>query len=374
MLSNIIEFDTKALAKVFGGKEFMKSKERCLVSLTSETYCNNAVVALPKEIIPCNVSLGVFTSIYEKEPLILPILLRYFTHKNLLQEVKDDLDKINQNLQMQETDIDKCLEEENECLKNLWNKLYALQYDEAHLSYAEELARSLEICNIGKEIDKKRIEAPSKIRNKIEKMKQHKEEILNPIIGMVEKELTAYVTNNKGYIEKTYQSLNDRAKRIETLQGIVSSTPDSETLLFCFLVAVFPILLEGAIIFAFPVISCSLFAVLLAISFAIPGVANLVKRHHEQSFAKAIQDIIEGPKHVDKATSTENGEESKQQEKEQEVRDLIDFSDSSYASQVVTPSAPPLEEEVKGLLYPNLEKCFPQYSAAKEVESRSQGW
>ncbi|WP_353287017.1 hypothetical protein [Wolbachia endosymbiont (group A) of Anthophora plumipes] len=102
MLSDIIKqasgWDTKALAKIFSNKEFLKSadgdKEKYLADLIS-----GYAVTLPREIIPDIVTLDALCFTYKKDPSILPILLKYLTHKNLLQEAKDDLDKLNQKLQ-----------------------------------------------------------------------------------------------------------------------------------------------------------------------------------------------------------------------------------------------------------------------------------
>ncbi|RDD33754.1 hypothetical protein Wcon_02231 [Wolbachia endosymbiont of Cylisticus convexus] len=320
MLNNIIKSDTKALGKVFGEKEFLRSKEGCLVNLTSKTYYDehiyldghteiekiNAVVALSEEIIPDNVSLNVFTFIYEKDPLILPILLKYFTHKNLLQKVRDDLDKINQNLQMRKTDIDKHLEEK---------------------------------------------------------------EIINPIIEIVEKELIAYIRDNKDYIEKIYQSLNNKAKKIIISRNIKIALQISSLLVFSVALMPFvslfaqtcagPVQFQRNMFYFFMHYSLPILLPTVAALLALANVVYLVQRYYEQSFAKEMQDFIKGPKHVDKATNTENEKELEQTEKEQDVEDLIDLSDSG---QLLTPSAPPLEEKVK-------ERMYPTFDLQKELDS-----
>lgn len=106
MLSDIIKqssgWDTKALAEIFSNKKFLRSvdgdKEKYLADLISRDY-EKTNIPLPREIIPDSVTLDALCYTHEKDPLTLPILLRYFTHKNLLQEAKDDLDKLNQKLQ-----------------------------------------------------------------------------------------------------------------------------------------------------------------------------------------------------------------------------------------------------------------------------------
>lgn len=80
--------------------------------------------------------------------------------------------------------------------------------------------------------------------------------------------------------------------------------------------------------------------VVATLALIIAGVAYLIERHYEQSFVKEMQDFIEGPEYVDKATNTEDVEESKSKEKPVVVDDLIDFSDE------VQPPAPPPYEEV----------------------------
>jgi uncharacterized membrane protein (DUF106 family) len=60
---------------------------------------------------------------YKKDPSILSILLKYFTHRNLLEEAKDDLDEINQKLQ----------DAMDKGLKNLQDKQEKLREDTAKL-------------------------------------------------------------------------------------------------------------------------------------------------------------------------------------------------------------------------------------------------
>ncbi|MDE5061088.1 MULTISPECIES: hypothetical protein [Wolbachia] len=90
MLSDIIKSDTKALHGIFVGKKFRRSaddgKGKYLVGLVSKhSEYSICVVTLPKEIIPNDVTLNALILTYEKDPSTLPILLKYFTHKNLLR-------------------------------------------------------------------------------------------------------------------------------------------------------------------------------------------------------------------------------------------------------------------------------------------------
>ncbi|UVW84366.1 hypothetical protein [Wolbachia endosymbiont of Aedes albopictus] len=253
---------------------------------------------------------------YEKDPSTLPILLKYFTHKNLPKEAKDALDKINQELEAQHI-MDK---------------------------------------NIGESF----------------KIKRYEKKIKSPLVEIMEKELRAYAENNKTDIEKTYQSVNSKAKKIMISEKVMNMSP------YPFVISVI-VFFIGAIACAPPpryarragyvhdstaetyvmVIVLSL----IAMSFVIAGIAYLVNEHYKQSFLKEMENFIEEPRHMDKATNTENGEEPKQvgkpkqQEKEQEVEEnLIDLSDNYEMNYKVEPSAPPYDEPKQPGLYPDLSK------------------
>ncbi|MDE5062303.1 hypothetical protein [Wolbachia endosymbiont of Drosophila tsacasi] len=191
----------------------------------------------------------------------------------------------------------------------------------------------------------------------------------------MEKELRAYAENNKTDIEKTYQSVNSKAKKIMISEKVMNMSP------YPFVISVI-VFFIGAIACAPPpryarragyihdstaetyvmVIVLSL----IAMSFVIAGIAYLVNEHYKQSFLKEMENFIEEPRHMDKATNTENGEEPKQQEQEVE-ENLIDLSDD----QTVAPSAPPWEEVSN--LYPNLSQLVPSedYKALCEIEPSS---
>ncbi|MFP3015525.1 MAG: hypothetical protein ACEY3B_04405 [Wolbachia sp.] len=327
MLSNIIKqsdgWDTKALAKIFSNKKFLKSaddgKGKYLVGLSEPISYPNVLVTLPKEIIPNDVTLNALIFTYEKDPSTLPILLKYFTHKNLPKEAKDALDKINQELEAQHI-MDK---------------------------------------NIGESF----------------KIKRYEKKIKSPLIEIMEKELRAYAEGNKTDIEKTYQSINSKAKKIVISEKVISMSEYpfviSGIMFFigisvCALIPKYTIYRGGyvqslnstAVIYV-TVISLSL----IAISFVIAGIACLVNKHYKQSFVKEMENFIEEPRHMDKATNTENGEEPKQvgkpkqQEKEQEVEEnLIDLSDNYEMNYKVEPSAPPYDEPKQPGLYPDLSK------------------
>ncbi|WP_265033716.1 hypothetical protein [Wolbachia endosymbiont (group A) of Sicus ferrugineus] len=171
MLSDIIKqasgWDTKALAKIFSNKKFLRSadgdKEKYLADLIS-----GYAVTLPREIIPDSVTLDALCFTHKKDPLTLPILLRYFTHKNLLQEAKDDLDKLNQKLQGA---MDKDL-------KDLQDKQKKLQEDRTNLNNVEmhsEKAKALAIDKIDEQI--------TKASSEIKKLELYKEDITNLLNG-----------------------------------------------------------------------------------------------------------------------------------------------------------------------------------------------
>ncbi|MBC6686216.1 hypothetical protein H9I48_03085 [Wolbachia pipientis] len=326
MLSNIIKqsdgWDTKALAKIFSNKKFLKSaddgKGKYLVGLSEPISYPNVLVTLPKEIIPNDVTLSALIFTYEKDPSTLPILLKYFTHKNLPKEAKDALDKINQELEAQHI-MDK---------------------------------------NIGESF----------------KIKRYEKKIKSPLIEIMEKELRAYAEGNKTDIEKTYQSINSKAKKIMISEKVISMSgcPFIISCIVLFIGAIACKLSEPIIYRAGYVQSphstaatcvSAISLSLIVISFVMLGIACSVNKHYKQSFVKEMENFIEEPRHMDKATNTENGEEPKQvgkpkqQEKEQEVEEnLIDLSDNYEMNYKVEPSAPPYDEPKQPGLYPDLSK------------------
>ncbi|WP_341821246.1 hypothetical protein [Wolbachia endosymbiont (group A) of Myopa testacea] len=90
----------------------------------------------------------------------------------------------------------------------------------------------------------------------------------------------------------------------------------------------------------------------MALTLIIAGVAYLASCYLEHSFAKEMQDFIEGPKYVDKATNTEDVKKLEQEETE--VGDLIDLSGNCEMNYKVEPSAPPYDEPKQLGLYPDL--------------------
>ncbi|WP_353283413.1 hypothetical protein [Wolbachia endosymbiont (group A) of Pogonocherus hispidulus] len=379
MLSDIIKqssgWDTKALAEIFSNKKFLRSvdgdKEKYLADLIS-----GYAVTLPREIIPDSVTLDALCFTHKKDPLTLPILLRYFTHKNLLQEAKDDLDKLNQKLQ----------DAMDKDLKDLQDKQKKLQEDRTNLNNVEmhsEKAKALAIDKIDEQI--------TKASSEIEKLELYKEDITNllnggktksnsypsqyfsilnsELIEIMEKKLTAYVKDNTD-IGETYQSLNSRVKKIIRVRNVKNTLVLSASLAFfipCISVMCLGMFCMGVQhgprpSFLFPMIDITLFyivPIMLSIAvalYATAGVAHLIKRRYEQSFEKEMQDYIEQPiKCMDKATNNEDVKKLEQEETK--VGDLIDLSGNCEMNYKVEPSAPPYDEKnssEQSRLYPEL--------------------
>lgn len=388
MLSNVIRSDAKALSKVFSNKKFYESLDgneknykayQSAIFSEGHDYFSKEVV-LPKEIIPNLVTFSAFTFSYRKDPSILPILLKYFTHKNLLKEAKGDLNKINQKLQdLMDEDI-KTLRGEQEMLREEVAKLLGKEVNikqgrEAEKKSAEiaETASIIEKIKLYKENIKKLLSGEKLIFTSIS---QRYYSILNDeLIKTMEEKLKAYVDDDAADVEKTYQSLNNKAKKIMKLNRAALFTV--LVCMACFGLDIFVVFI-AIFISRTLALKCLLYTNSLAIiSSTIVVLTYLTHEYYERSFVKKMENFIEGPKYMDKATNAENEEELKQREKEQKVGDLIDFSDSSYASQVVTPSAPPCEEgEEKPSLYPDLKlyslSSVPsfQQNAANVVENR----
>ncbi len=377
MLSEIIKqaggSDTKALATIFSRKKFFRQvdggEERYknyLIDLVSESsgYQDNTVT-LPREIIPDSVTLDALYFTHKKDPLTLPILLRYFTHKNLLQEAKDDLDKLNQKLQG-------AMDEE---LKKLQDELKLLCEETVELS--------------GKKVDVKqskvlvtKSEKITETASKIEEIKSYKKNIKNlfngsktklnsypsqyfsilnsGLIEIMEKKLTAYVKGDTD-IGETYSSLNSRAKKIIRVRNVKNTLVLSASLTFfipCISVMCLGMFCMGVQhgprpSFLFAMIDITLFyivPIMLSIAvalYATAGVAHLIKRRYEQSFEKEMQDFIEGPKRAEKAT---NEDVKKLEQEGTKVGDVIDLSGNCEMNDKVEPSAPPKRSG----LYPDL--------------------
>ncbi|WP_265026386.1 hypothetical protein [Wolbachia endosymbiont (group A) of Bibio marci] len=362
MLSDIIKqssgWDTKALAEIFSNKKFLRSvdgdKEKYLADLISKDY-EKRNITLPREIIPDSVTLDALYFTHKKDPLTLPILLRYFTHKNLLQEAKDDLDKLNQKLQGA---MDKDL-------KDLQDKKAKLQANETDLN--DKKIQGKEAKALAYDIQKINAEI-TEASSEIEKIKSYKKDIETLFKGgkvelssypqkysfILERELTKvmeeklahYIKDNTN-IEKTYSSLNSKRKKIIMLKNIqdfsalISFVPLFVSLMAELMIDPATISLTSCCIY-FLVIPLSISATFLAIA----GAAYLMLRHYEQSFVKEMQDFIEGPKYVDKATNTEDVKKL-----EQEETGVGDYGKK--------PSAPPYDGPKQPGLYPDLSEAQP---------------
>ncbi|KAG8172527.1 hypothetical protein JTE90_002918 [Oedothorax gibbosus] len=315
MLSDIIKqssgWDTKALAEIFSNKKFLRSvdgdKEKYLADLISRDY-EKTNITLPRKIIPNDVTLSALRYIYKKEPATLPILLRYFTHSNLLAEAKDDLDKVNQKLQG-------VMDKE---LKDLQDKKAKLQANETDLN--DKKIQGKEAKALAYDIQKINAEI-TEASSEIEKIKLHKEEIKNLLNGdkvsksyppqyfsilnnglieIMEKKLTAYVKDNTD-IGETYSSLNSRAKKIIRVRNVKSVLLFSSALacgIACMpFIAVFcqscagPNEFHYSMFYFFIHYSLPVLFPIAATLLALVGAVYLEQRHYEQSFAKEMKTL-----------------------------------------------------------------------------------
>ncbi|QOD37973.1 hypothetical protein [Candidatus Wolbachia massiliensis] len=342
MLSDIIKqaggWDTKALAKIFSGKKLYRSvdgdKEKHKNYLTGLVGEEN--VFLPKEIIPDSITLDTFVFTCKKDPLTLPVLLRYFAHKNLIKEAKDDLDKINQKLQgvMDEElkELQKRLQEE---VAELRGEEINTKQDKIPVTNSKritETSSKIKVIELYKKDTKNLLSGEkAKIRTYPEKYYS----ILNDeLTKVMEEKLKAYVENDKDDVEKTYHSLNSKAEKINILRSI-------KTVALCisFMFFGFTPLIQ---LISFSSIPIVIMLPISAIFLAAGGVSYLTEKHFEQGLAREMEDFIEGPKHVDKATNT-GGEDVPVTD------DLIKLDDPSCDNREnAEPSAPPSP------LYPDL--------------------
>lgn len=367
MLSNIKESGAKkVLAKVFSRKTFHRQVsgnkgeyKNYLIDLVSRCGSYERVIVMPKEMVPNDVTLDAFNFVYQKDHSILPILLRYLTHTDLLREAKDDLDEVNQKLQsLMDKEIKKLqVEQETLCeeiIAELSDKKVNVEQSE---EFARKGAKITETASRIKEIELYKEHVRNILSGKEVISRTYPKEyylILNDeLTKIMEKKLKAYVKDDEVDVEKIYHGLTSKAKKILLLEGVGLSAQCVS--LGFFVGAPFVQFLVGTTVKVSPV-AYSLYAVATMVSVAatslvIAGVAYLVNRHYKKSFAKEMKNFIEGPVYISKATNTENGEKSEQ--KETKVGGLIDFSCNNDQ---VTPPAPLLEEEKKeSYLYPNLE-------------------
>ncbi|WP_375604411.1 hypothetical protein NOX90_02550 [Wolbachia endosymbiont of Anurida maritima] len=202
----------------------------------------------------------------------------------------------------------------------------------------------------GKEVDVeqgevlvKKSEKITETASKIKKLELYKEDIKNLLNGdkvklrscppqyfsilnsglieIMEKKLTAYVKGDTD-IGETYSSLNNKAEKIKMLRGaeLLAAVASMEFFVSAPFVGFLISTIAGgryheeSLAETYYLYTIAIMLSVAAISLTIAGVVHLANRHYEKSFAKEMQDFIEGPKYVDKATNTEDVKESEQKE------------------------------------------------------------
>ncbi len=180
----------------------------------------------------------------------------------------------------------------------------------------------------------------------------------------ISKELEDYTNNTN--IHEIYQSLNNKKKNGGLLKEValgclgITAIILMLTSVFFFLPIIIainpPTHMSMHEVTVFRYIAVSPFIV-MALTLIIAGVAYLASCVLEHSFAKEMQDFIEGPKYVDKATNTEDVKKLEQEKTE--VGDLIDLSGNCEMNYKVEPSAPPYDEPKQPGLYPDLSEAQP---------------
>lgn len=277
--------------------------------------------------------MQLLSSLYRGNALALPIILKYLVHRNLSK----DFDEISKKLQAKmDQDI-----------------------QEAELQNNSKISKKIEVCkqdilNVlsdGKSVlsDQLKQKYYSILENEVKELKAE-----------ISKELEDYTNNTN--IHEIYQSLNNKKKNGELLKEValgclgITAIILMLTSVFFFLPIIIainpPTHMSMHEVTVFRYIAVSPFIV-MALTLIIAGVAYLASCYLEHSFAKEMQDFIEGPKYVDKATNTEDVKKLEQEETE-----VGDYGKK--------PSAPPYDGPKQPRLYPNLSEVQqpPSYEEA----------
>ncbi|WP_265017675.1 hypothetical protein [Wolbachia endosymbiont (group A) of Epistrophe grossularia] len=293
----------------------------------------NETLTLPREAIPNSFALQLLSSLYRGNALALPIILKYLVHRNLSKE----FDEISKKLQAKmDQDI-----------------------QEAELQNNSKISKKIEVCkqdilNVlsdGKSVlsDQLKQKYYSILENEVKELKAE-----------ISKELEDYTNNTN--IHEIYQSLNNKKKNGGLLKEValgclgITAIILMLTSVFFFLPIIIainpPTHMSMHEVTVFRYIAVSPFIV-MALTLIIAGVAYLASCYLEHSFAKEMQDFIEGPKYVDKATNTEDVKKLEQEETE-----VGDYGKK--------PSAPPYDGPKQPRLYPNLSEVQqpPSYEEA----------
>lgn len=289
----------------------------------------NETLTLPREAIPNSFALQLLSSLYRGNALALPIILKYLVHRNLSK----DFDEISKKLQAKmDQDI-----------------------QEAELQNNSKISKKIEVCkqdilNVlsdGKSVlsDQLKQKYYSILENEVKELKAE-----------ISKELEDYTNNTN--IHEIYQSLNNKKKNGGLLKEValgclgITAIILMLTSVFFFLPIIIainpPTHMSMHEVTVFRYIAVSPFIV-MALTLIIAGVAYLASCYLEHSFAKEMQDFIEGPKYVDKATNTEDVKKLEQEETE-----VGDYGKK--------PSALPYDGPKQPRLYPNLSEVQQQPS------------
>lgn len=280
MLSSFIEeiysWDTKALVKF---------------------YRNSALDSLEKGVVPNTVAFYALTSFYNKYPAVLPILLKYCIHKDLLEDAREDLDNIHQTLQeMMDQDLKNLQEQlkqkDQEGRDTLVGRILKIQ------SYKKDIKNLFS----GKTVEIKTYIKDAKIGTYAHKYYSTLE---SKFIEMMEKKIDVYA---KDYteIEEVYRNLNNKAKKIERLDCIINAVLITSILLTgaAYTATIAKALAdENGLIFAMIIPS----ACILFIGLAIAGTVRSKRVDAKVSLANELEDYIVGPKQMEEVTHTQKG-------------------------------------------------------------------
>ncbi|WP_265021847.1 hypothetical protein [Wolbachia endosymbiont (group A) of Icerya purchasi] len=258
-------------------------------------YFGNKILTLtlPREAIPNSFALELLSSLYKENALALPIILKYLVHRNLSK----DFDEISKKLQA-EMDQD---------------------IQEAELQHNSKISKEIEVCkqdilNVldgGKSVlsDQLKQKYYSILENEVKELKAE-----------ISKELEDYTNNTN--IHEIYQSLNNKRKEKEHCEEIgvpALCTSGIATLCMLFFAPLIAIHIcdfrRGGIGFLEALMyTAAPFLIVATLALIIAGVAYLVNRNYEKSFIKEMQNFVEKPKCMDKATNTEDVKKLEQEE------------------------------------------------------------
>ncbi|WP_264736251.1 hypothetical protein [Wolbachia endosymbiont (group A) of Rhinocyllus conicus] len=294
-------------------------------------YDSTLTLTLPREAIPNSFALELLSSLYKENALALPVILKYLAHRDLSK----DFGEISKKLQAKmDQDI-----------------------QEAQLQHNSEISKEIELCkkDILNVLDGGKSVLSVQLKQKYYSILKND---VKELEAEISEELEDYVNNTN--IHEIYQSLNSKIKKIKHYNKIVYRTLCTSgfvamSLLIVPLIALmaFDVTTKGGGFLEALMYTATPFLVVATLALIIAGVAYLASCYLEHSFAKEMQDFIEGPKYVDKATNTEDVKKLEQEETE-----VGDYGKK--------PSAPPYDGPKQPRLYPNLSEVQqpPSYEEA----------